>query len=287
MANRNRRAATARETLAILKRGQYENADRIAVDFSADQRAAQAGSLHYPPESFDLVNKQCERLLSDRDVAAQIDVSAETTLGAARRLIVEEGHNDVACLNFASAKNPGGGFLGGSQAQEESLARATGLYPCLRQMDAMYAFNRAAGTCLYSDHMIYSPRVPVLRDDDDQLLPAHHLLSVITAPAVNRGAVERNEAFKLPRIDEIMLARTAKVLSLALCHGHRTIILGAWGCGVFRNQPSDVAGYFAHWLLGEGRFSRAFAKVLFAIVDNSRDTAIRRAFEQRFGTAVA
>ena len=68
--------------------------------------------------------------------------------------------------------NPGGGFLSGSQAQEESLARATALYPCLAQMTEMYETNRQLNSPLFTDNMIYSPEVPVFRDDDDILLAA-------------------------------------------------------------------------------------------------------------------
>ncbi|MCP4113573.1 MAG: TIGR02452 family protein [Desulfobacteraceae bacterium] len=49
-----------------------------------------------------------------------IEVTTESTLEAAHRLIKEYNCNHIACLNFASAKNPGGGFSSGSQAQEES-----------------------------------------------------------------------------------------------------------------------------------------------------------------------
>src|SRR4029077_4484905 len=93
-----------------------------------------------------------------------------TTLAAARQLHEQYGPERIALLNFASARNPGGGFLSGSQAQEESLARASGLYASLSRMTDYYGANRRSKSALYTDHMVYSPLVPVFRDDDDRLL---------------------------------------------------------------------------------------------------------------------
>lgn len=85
----------------------------------------------------------------------------------------ERDTTDVLCLNFASAKKPGGGFLKGSQAQEESLARASGLYSCLLQAPTYYKANRSSNRRgIYEDLIIYSPEVPVFRDDNDALIRA-------------------------------------------------------------------------------------------------------------------
>ena len=89
-----------------------------------------------------------------------LHVSHGTTLELARTLV--EQYSALACLNFASAKNPGGGFLSGSQAQEESLARASGLYATLQTQPEYYDYHRQGSSSLYSDHMIFSPGVPVM-----------------------------------------------------------------------------------------------------------------------------
>jgi uncharacterized protein (TIGR02452 family) len=84
-------------------------------------------------------------------------------------------------LNFASATSPGGGFLSGARAQEECLARCSGLYACLAD-NPMYGFHRARRDALYSDYAVYSPDVPVFRSEDPAgtLLDEPWLCSFIT-----------------------------------------------------------------------------------------------------------
>jgi uncharacterized protein (TIGR02452 family) len=147
----------------------------------------------------------------------------DTTLSVANRLVSENRYQHVACLNFASAKNPGGGFLGGSQAQEESLCRASALYGSLVHQTEYYEYNRKRRTALYSDYMIFSPNVPVFRDEQGKLLENPYLLSFITAPAVNAGAVRKNEPKKVNQINSIMLSRAENVLAIAAIHGLVTL----------------------------------------------------------------
>jgi uncharacterized protein (TIGR02452 family) len=184
------------------------------------------------------------------------------------------------CLNFASAKNPGGGFLSGSQAQEESLARSSGLYACLLPMTEMYDYNRNIGTSLYSDYMIYSPRVPVFRHDDGLLREQPFCASFVTAPAVNAGAVMKNETQNVWFIGPTMAARTNKILWAAQHQGHDTLILGAWGCGVFGNEPSAVAQVFSDALGPNGLFHGTFERVVFAVYDLSPNQETNSAFER-------
>ncbi len=180
-------------------------------------------------------------------------------------------------------RNPGGGFLGGSQAQEESLARASGLYASISRMTDYYEANRRTKSTLYTDHVIYSPLVPVFRDDDDRLLDQPWCVSTITAPAVNAGAVRSREPENVSRIREVMQHRIRCVLGLAAQQGHDAIVLGAWGCGVFANDPAEVAELFAGELLGQGRFAQAFTEVVFAILDRRGDTL--RPFAEAFGSS--
>src|SRR5947199_268996 len=122
----------------------------------------------------------------------RIDVRNETTFQALARL-AGSGGGHLACLNFASAKNPGGGFLNGSLAQEEALACASGLYPCLLKAPEYYESNRANRSALYLDLTRFRPLVPFFRNDGGALLEQPVLASVITTPAPNAGAIAQNE----------------------------------------------------------------------------------------------
>jgi uncharacterized protein (TIGR02452 family) len=284
MANRSARGRVARETVEILDAGCYLDPSGERVDISPSLARCVSGTVVYG-ESQGELDLRCRDILDRRRSGfdAQFEVVNETTLGAARRL-VERGEGDVAALNFASAKHPGGGFLGGSQAQEESLARASGLYASLAPCREHYETNLLCGTALYTDSIVYSPRVPVFRDDDDQLIAPPYEVSFITSPAVNAGAVLKNRPHEASKIEGVMRSRMQKVLTVAVAHGHEVLILGAWGCGVFRNRPGDVADWFASNLKPGGRFARAFRRVVFAVLDYSNDEEFIGPFFTAFGT---
>jgi uncharacterized protein (TIGR02452 family) len=189
----------------------------------------------------------------------------------------------LAALSFASARNPGGGFLGGAQAQEESLARSSGLYPCLLRAAPFYEAHRRESSLLYSDRMILSPAVPFFRNDAGDLLQAPYVADIITAAAPNFGAVAANQPADLERVPHVLRQRADRVLALAAHHGHTHLVLGAWGCGVFRNPPGMVAGAFAALLGDGGPYHRAFDRVRFAIYDRSRSQEVATAFAKAFG----
>ncbi len=284
MASRNQLAQIGRETLDILNRGAYTAADGSAVHIADDLRRARDGSVHYAPERFaEVFRLRDEIVAAAAGFATSFEVVNRTTLAAARDLCRIEPGVDVLCLNFASAKHPGGGFLGGARAQEESLARSSGLYACIAPVREMYETNKRSGSCLYTDHMIYSPRVPVIRDDDGDLLNDPYTVSFVTAPAVNVGALRDDER---PRVEATMLGRMEKLLSLAVVHGHDTLVLGAWGCGVFKNDTASVAGWFYHHLVENPAFRSVFKKVVFAVTDWSEERRFIGPFADVFGGGV-
>lgn len=278
--NRDVRVKIAQETLKIIESGLYTNYQGAAVDIKEDLKIAINSTVLYKPDTFANIENEYERIRNEKEAKKpNIDITDETTISAARRLVVDEGFDEVVCLNFASAKNPGGGFLSGSQAQEESLARSSGLYPCISQMKEMYDYNRGIKTCLYSDYMIYSPKVPVFRGDNNKLLNEAFLVSFITAPAVNAGVVREREKENIEQIHSVMIDRIKKILLVAAINNNRAIVLGAYGCGVFRNKTEDVAEYFRK-VLHEDGYKLFFDKIVFAIYDNSADKAKITVFER-------
>jgi uncharacterized protein (TIGR02452 family) len=268
----------AKETLAIVEKGEYRAPSGAVVTLRDAIDAAVRGTVLYGPVQV----QQLEVARTDRASPPRVEVTAETTARAARRLLHDDGVPDVVLLNFASAKHPGGGFLTGARAQEEDLARASALYPCLLAQRAFYDRNREQPSALYTDHVIHSPKVPFFRDEDLRLIDAPFFPSVITAPAPNAGEHLRRDPGAVAAVRSTLHARAGYVLAVAAAHGHRALVLGAWGCGVFRNEPVDVAAAFASWLEDE-RLRGAFDRVTFAVYDRSPQRANLRAFRERFG----
>jgi uncharacterized protein (TIGR02452 family) len=270
-------AGTAKETLAVLARGSYRAPSGAEVALRASIDAAIDGTALYRPEALDAL---LAALPPSVPSARRIEVTAETTAEAGRRLAQTEEVARVVALNFASAKHPGGGFLGGAKAQEEDLARCSALYPCLREQRDYYDANRRSPSLLYTDHIIYSPDVPFFRDDRLRFLEQPFRLSIITAPAPNAGAALSRDPSLASELQKVLRARAYKVLAVAAAERHRCLVLGAWGCGVFRNDPVEVAQAFAR-ALDDARFAGAFDHVVFAVYDpGGRNLA---AFERQFG----
>lgn len=273
MGKKSTRRVQAREAVEAMDQGWYRDAAGRRVEFADALAEAVAGTRAYEPGV-------CPDLDPGRvgRFETALAVANETSLAAARRL-VDAGH-DVLVLNFASAKNAGGGFLGGAEAQEEFLARSSGLYACIRGHE-MYRFHRGRKDNAYTDYMLYSPGVPVLRNDDGAWLDAPYRVAMLTAPAVNAGAVLRVQPERHDELVELMRARCRKVLAVAAAEGHDALVLGAWGCGVFRNPPGVVARLFGDWLRGE--FAGVFRAVSFAVLDRSKERRFVQPFEREFG----
>lgn len=169
-----------------------------------------------------------------------IIVSPKKTFEAAR----EYAGKKVCVLNFASATNPGGGAERGSSAQEEALCRCSTLHPCLLTSEAencFYGPHRAAHDPLYNDDCIYTPDVIVMRDDvTDKLLPEDQWfpVDVISCAAPN---LRNGMSCTMDQLRELFKSRIERIMALAAAHGADVLILGAFGCGVFRCPPVLVA----------------------------------------------
>jgi uncharacterized protein (TIGR02452 family) len=211
----------------------------------------------------------------------QLEVTDESSLSAARRLL-QEVETPVGVLNFASARHPGGGFLNGARAQEESLCQASALYACLLQVPEYYEHHRHRRDAFYSDRVIFSPQVPVFRDDRGRLLEEPYRVSFLTAAAPNAGAIARDQPEAVAQIPVALRARSAQVLAVAEQARLQRLVLGAWGCGVFQNSPREVAEAFQAHLGPGGLFAQRFARVVFAILDTRPDAPTRAAFRDVF-----
>ncbi|TDL14760.1 hypothetical protein BD410DRAFT_796972 [Rickenella mellea] len=225
-----------------------------------------------------------------------ISILELSVLAGARHLATTRPHPDhkIGVLNFASAKNPGGGFLGGAQSQEESIARSSSLYPTLMTSTSKpyYATHkRDPKNGLYSHAMIYSPGVLFFRHDSGEWLKPIEV-DVVTSPAVNAGVVRREarKAGKPERADSqiepVMRERMARILHLFEMNGVRNLVLGSFGTGVFKNDIKMVPRIWADLLGREGsRFEKSFEEVVFAILDKETFTKFEEAFHARCAEA--
>ncbi|MFC4305335.1 TIGR02452 family protein [Cohnella boryungensis] len=271
------RKEIAQATLRIQQQGYYElDGDRI--EFAPQQRHSEENSRLIAPEE---------------GAAAVADVQTPSAAPQARRSVANEatvkailnevaaGRSGIGVLNFASAKNPGGGFLNGAMAQEESLAASSGLYGTLLRNEGYYRANRACESMMYTDYAIYSPEVVFFRDERFNLMKRPITASVLTLPAVNYGQVMLKGEDRV-QAERVMKARMRLALALFAHEGNRCLILGAYGCGVFRNDPVQVAGWWKELLDAEG-YGTLFEEIRFAVLDTSKEGKCIRAFEQEFG----
>lgn len=194
-----------------------------------------------------------------REQTTEVVVSDMKTLDAALRY--RDGKTCV--LNFASFKNPGGGFLRGTVAQEEYLCQNSTLYNVISQFPAFYEKNRLnTNDALYWNRAIYSPGIVVL--------PSEVKVDVLSCAAPNIKASRMIDSKKI----QAVMSRIKFVLDILEKEECDTVILGAFGCGVFGNDPRFVARTFC----SQGVLCRGFKKVIFAI-PNSKSVN-HRAFKE-------
>lgn len=199
----------------------------------------------------------------------------------------------VCVHNFASASNPGGGVIGGSNAQEECLCRCSSLYFCLNIHDMWNGFykpHRNARNPLHNDDIIYTPGVTVFKTDTayPKLMQERNWYeaNVITCAAPNLSqypgnAYHSGNGNRIIKItDEELLIlhekRLRRILDVAVMEGNEVMILGAFGCGAFFNDSKVVANAARNVLPD---YWYAFKAIEFAVYCGPRDEQNYRVFE--------
>ena len=260
----------ARETVEISRAGRY-TVDGQVILFDA----ARPTELWTAQDLDRLVR---ETVRPAEGSSAAIEVRGEGTVDAVFRMAGGEAPK-IGVLNFASAKNPGGGFLNGSVAQEECLAFCSNLYQTQTtgQGPQYYEINRANRNPVYTDTMLIGD-ITFFRDSKYALTGSPVTCPVITAPVVNMGIVIRNG----DSVERVMKGRMEKILALFAKWGCTSLILGAYGCGVFRNNPEDVARFWQE-LLVEEHWGGLFERVVFSILERPGKDGNITPFRRRFG----
>lgn len=179
----------------------------------------------------------------------------------------------AAVLNFSSYKNPGGMFINGSKAQEECLCHESYLYNVLSQHEGFYSWNNEnKNKSLYFNRALYTPDVLFFRSGDEKFC------DVITCAAPNKSAAQKYQGVSNEENTEALKSRINFVLDIAKTHKIDTLILGAYGCGVFGQDSAEVASIFKHCL---ATTHNCFENVVFAIPEGR--TGNYEAFADVFG----
>jgi len=263
--SRDQAAALGRSAVDAADKGSYTARNGEQVNWQPLVDRARFAKCSIPPD---------EALAPATPGAArstEVQVTNETTLQASLRLT--DADTCPLALNFASGVNPGGGFLRGARAQEEALCRSSALHATLVD-DPMYAFHAARTRPDATDWAIISPDVPVFRTDDGIELAEPWLLSFVSCAAPYAPSVGQ------PESGDLLRRRILRVLAIATSFGYRTLVLGAWGCGAFGNDPKRTAADFRSAL--EGPFAGHFDHVAFAITDWSPERRFLGPFRDTF-----
>ena len=249
--------------------------DFVTTKFSGPTLRAQMSTrIISDPEDF-----RGEKYYDDQAI---IKVTNRDTFTAAKEyanIINSTNEGFVGVLNFASSTNPGGGVTKGSTAQEECLCRCSNLYLTLYQEKCIreyYNVNKKYMSNLGSDAIIYSRNIYVFKDKNYNMLPVkdRFYVDVLTCAAPNLRENPRNQyntdasEEKLTLTDEelynIHVKRARNILNVAVKNEDDYLILGAFGCGAFRNNPGIVAKAYKDVLQD---YMYCFKVIDFAIID--------------------
>ena len=209
---------------------------------------------------------------AQRDEPTIVEVQNIDCLYAGAQL-KEQGYNP-AILNMASRRNPGGGVTTGAGAQEETLFRRTNLFRSLYQFApyaALYGIRPSRHQYPLDRNFggIYTPDALYFRESEQKgyaLLDTPVTLSFITVAGMNRPDLTADGMIAAHHVEPIK-NKIRTIFRIGLAHGHDSLVLGALGCGAFRNPPRHVAKLF-HEVMDEPEFTNKYRRIVFAILDD-------------------
>lgn len=207
----------------------------------------------------------------------RIEVTGDRSYQAAMRLHKDNPDAKIAVMNFANAFHAGGGVKKGASAQEECLCRTSTLYPLISRRTLwkeFYDYHKDLNTPKASDTLIYTEGVIICKTDEDlpKRMPKEDWVTVdvITiaapdlrdksnqyAPIVGNGTYMNNA-----ELFGYHVKRAIHMLTCAAAKGADILVLGAFGCGAFQNDPEVVARAYKTAL---AEFPPVFKKVEFAV----------------------
>lgn len=207
----------------------------------------------------------------NKDENAVVSVHSGTSFDVAKKY---REYGKVAVLNFANPQNPGGGVSNGAMAQEECLCRSSNLYACISNenvFDEYYGYHREIHNCFFSDRLIYTKDVTVFKNDDEvpSLMPENEWFNVdvitCAAPFLGKRKYTNKKALK-----ELFKGRIKNIFEASIDNEVDVLILGAFGCGAFKNPPEVVAEAFYEVII-ENEYQKCFKQIVFAIKSTNDD----------------
>lgn len=276
---KERNAEVFQETMRICREGSYVAQTGRRIDLPPIAEVLTSSVFH------ETVSDACN---APRVTLSSVDVVKKDCIDVTQEL-VSQGLNPVM-LNMASRRCPGGGALNGARAQEETLFRRSNLCVSLYQFDEYHAnllgipLGKGHYPMGYSTAGIYSGRVMFFRkgvNEDYALMDNPFECAVVSAAAISHPDLTPNGRL-VDWAAKAMADKIRNVLRISLLHGHDSLVLGAWGCGAFRNPPIHIAELFKI-VINEEEFSGKFRQIRFAIIeDHNSKNANFVAFERVF-----
>ena len=253
-----------RNTIDIVNKGRY---------------VTENGTYYSFPDDSDMM---CKTVFYEREICLPEAVQGcEQTIVEVQNIdclyagaqLKERGYNP-AVLNMASRRNPGGGVVTGAGAQEETLFRRTNLFRSLYQF-APFAGMYGIKTSQYQYPLdrnfggVYTPDAVYFRESEQKgyaLMDNPVSLSFITVAGMNRPDLTAEGMIADHHVEPIK-NKIRTIFRIGLAHGHDSLVLGALGCGAFRNPPRHVARLF-HEVMDELEFKNKYRRIVFAILDD-------------------
>lgn len=260
-----------RSTIEIVNQGYYTTEDGKRVTFPTITRMEHETKFYKNEFRVDNIPTNEEET---KIIVRNVDCLEEGVR------LCREGYNP-AILNMASRRHPGGGVMLGAGAQEESLFRRTNLFRSLYQFTE-YFINHvwykkyitpvSTGECYPLDRNfggIYTPGALLFREDEQhgyKLMESPECLSFISVAGMNRPKI-KDATHIADDLIEGTKNKMRTILRIGLRHGHDSLVLGALGCGAYRNPPSHIAKLF-HEVFEEPEFKNKYRLISFAILDD-------------------
>ena len=264
--DRAQRRQVIEETLAACGAGGYHSpaGNWVAIDDSETADRVALGRLHRLEE----FGAGAEKLYDSQSLLHVVE--GDCLLHAYE---LQQRGLSVCCLNMASPRRPGGGYLNGAGAQEENLFRRSNYYRYLepspdRPVEISYPLPEFSG--------VYSPDVDVFRGPEDQgypFLDSPYRMSFVAVaayskpPLVKQGSAKNRQGMLWQDDQDVGAAGPRLTPEIPLAHGHNAVVLSALGCGAFANPPSHIAELFAEEI-DRGGYRHAYRHILFAIIDD-------------------